>query len=191
MKGVEKSFYNYNPVNIVNGLLAGLVSITASCNNVENAFAVVIGFIGGLWYMLATFILLKLKVDDPVHASQIHCFCGIWGVISVGLFDNDRGLIYSGDFKQLGIQVLGVVALILWTLAITIPYFFFLNRMKRLRVPPIYEIIGLDMLMHEETHKLSYISDLSIKILEHQKKINQQKEQQSKMISREQSLRKY
>lgn len=68
MKKVEK-IYNYNPVNIVNGLLAGLISITASCNNVENYCAFIIGFIGGLWYILASYICLRFKIDDPLHAS--------------------------------------------------------------------------------------------------------------------------
>ena len=68
MRNVEK-IYNYNPVYIVNGLLSGLVAITASCNNVRNEFAFVIGFIGGLWYIAADFFMQKLKIDDPVGAS--------------------------------------------------------------------------------------------------------------------------
>ena len=68
MKNVEK-IYNLNPVYIVNGLLAGLVSITASCNNVENYSAIVIGIIAGFWYIFSSWLLLRLKIDDPVDAS--------------------------------------------------------------------------------------------------------------------------
>lgn len=68
MRNVEK-IYNYNPVYIVNGLLSGLVGITASCNNVKNEMALVIGFTAGLVYIMADFMLIKLKIDDPVGAS--------------------------------------------------------------------------------------------------------------------------
>lgn len=80
---------NYNPVNICNGLLAGLVSVTASCNNIENYSAFVIGIIGGVVYILSTKLMEKFKIDDPCSASQIHAFCGLWGVLAVGIFDID------------------------------------------------------------------------------------------------------
>lgn len=94
---------NFNPANIINGLLAGHVAITACCNNVEPYAAIIIGFISGFWYIISCRLLVRLKIDDPVDASQIHLFCGIWGVLSVGIFDRDLGLIYKGDFTQLGI----------------------------------------------------------------------------------------
>eukprot|EP00347_Sterkiella_histriomuscorum_P006195 403353698 len=103
MQKVQK-IYNYNPVNIVNGLLGGLISITGSSNNVENYSAFIIGFLGGLFYILASYIWHRLKIDDPLHASQLHAFCGLWGVLAVGIFDKDYGLIYTGSFKQIGIQ---------------------------------------------------------------------------------------
>jgi ammonium transporter, Amt family len=90
-------------VNICNGLLAGLVSVTASCNNIENYSAFVIGLIGGVVYIIATKILEKFKIDDPCCASQMHAFCGMWGCIAVGFFDKDRGVIYTGRFNFLGI----------------------------------------------------------------------------------------
>eukprot|EP00347_Sterkiella_histriomuscorum_P006219 403353608 len=169
MQKVQK-IYNYNPVNIVNGLLGGLISITGSSNNVENYSAFIIGFLGGLFYILASYIWHRLKIDDPLHASQLHAFCGLWGVLAVGIFDKDYGLIYTGSFKQIGIQAAGALALIFWSSFLSIPYFYFLNKMKRLRVAPIYEIIGLDTLMHEEIDKFNYISDKSVQILDHQHK---------------------
>ncbi|CDW76015.1 ammonium transporter [Stylonychia lemnae] len=167
MKNVEK-IYNYNPVNIVNGLLGGLISITASCNNVENYGALLIGMIGGFVYIAASYIWNRLQIDDPLHASQLHGFCGLWGVLAVGIFDMNKGLIYTMNLEQLGIQFLGAASLIGWTVLLTFPYFYILKRLKRLRVNAIYEIIGLDALMHEDIDKFDYISDKSMKIIDHQ-----------------------
>lgn len=94
---------NYNPVNICNGLLSGLVSITASCNNIENYASFIIGLIGAAFYIFACRIMETFNIDDPCSASQIHAFCGLWGVLAVGFFDKDRGLLYTGNFHQLGI----------------------------------------------------------------------------------------
>jgi Amt family ammonium transporter len=91
-------FTRYNPVNICNGLLAGLVSITASCNNVENYSAFVIGLVSGFIYIFACRLFVFLKIDDPCCASQIHGICGAWGVIALGFFDRQTGLIYTGNF---------------------------------------------------------------------------------------------
>lgn len=94
---------NLNPLSLSNGLLAGLVSVTSVCNNVEPYNAVVIGFLGGLVYVLSCWILARLRIDDPTEASEIHGFCGLFGCLCVGFFDNDKGLIFTGSFKQLGI----------------------------------------------------------------------------------------
>lgn len=83
----------------MNGLLAGHVAITGSCNNVESYSAVIIGILAGFCYILSCRLLFRFKVDDPLHASQIHAFCGLWGLVAVGIFDNDKGLIYTGKFN--------------------------------------------------------------------------------------------
>ena len=81
------------------GLLGGLVSITASCNNVTHWSAIVIGTVGAFVYIFACVFMIKFKIDDPVEASQVHGFCGLWGVIAVGFFDKTTGLINTGDFR--------------------------------------------------------------------------------------------
>ena len=81
----------------MNAILAGLVAITGSCNNVSSYAAIAIGIIGSTVYMIACKIFIRLKIDDPVEASQIHGFTGIWGLLAVGIFDLDVGLIYSGS----------------------------------------------------------------------------------------------
>ena len=81
----------------MNALLAGLVGITASCNNVELDAAIAIGWSSALVYLLSKKAMVRWKIDDPIEASQIHGFTGVWGLIVVGLFDLDKGLIYSGS----------------------------------------------------------------------------------------------
>ena len=85
----------------MNAILAGLVAITASCNNVSLWSAVVIGIIGSVVYNLSGKLMFRWKIDDPIEASQIHGFTGIWGVVAVGIFDLDKGLLYSGSTEQL------------------------------------------------------------------------------------------
>lgn len=86
-----------DPSCFTNAILAGLVSITAPCNNVDKWAALVIGLFGGILYIISTKLLIRAKIDDPIQATQIHGFCGFWGVISVGIFDKDTGLIYNGS----------------------------------------------------------------------------------------------
>merc|ERR1711988_1907713 len=102
-----------------NGILAGLVSITAGCGAVKPWETIIIGFIGGLVYQGASMLLRKLKVDDVVDAFPVHGACGIWGVLALGFFgDPDEGMggngvIYGGD--QLWTQLMGVVCIMAWT----------------------------------------------------------------------------
>ena len=69
----------------------------ASCNNVEASAAAAIGFVGCLVYLGSSKLMYKLKIDDPIEASQIHGFSGFWGCVAVGIFDLDTGLVYSGS----------------------------------------------------------------------------------------------
>ena len=81
----------------MNAILSGLVAITASCNNVSLVVSMIIGMVGTLCYMLSTKLLHRWKIDDPIEATQIHGFSGVWGLLAVGIFDLEVGLIYSGS----------------------------------------------------------------------------------------------
>jgi Amt family ammonium transporter len=118
--------HGYQIIDVCCGLLAGLVSITASCNNVAHWSAIVIGAIGGLVYIWACIFMIKLKIDDPVEASQVHGFCGAWGVLAVGIFDRDGGLV-TGSSRLLGVQALGVLMLFLWTTTLSLGYFYMMK----------------------------------------------------------------
>ncbi|KKL14137.1 hypothetical protein LCGC14_2518770, partial [marine sediment metagenome] len=104
----------------MNGALAGLVAITAPCAYVDPWAAIVIGALGGVIVIFGVVLLDKLKIDDPVGAVPVHGFNGIWGTISIGIFGKqslglaNEGLVYGGGGLQLGIQVMGVITVILF-----------------------------------------------------------------------------
>jgi Amt family ammonium transporter len=93
----------YDVSALCNGILIGLVSITAGCNNVEPWAALIIGSLSTIVYGLTTRLLIKLKIDDPLEATQIHGFGGMFGVLVVGFFDRDDGLFYGDNGRQLGV----------------------------------------------------------------------------------------
>lgn len=139
-----------------NGLLAGLVSITAGCGAVYNWAAAFIGLVGGVLVVFAVeFVDKKLKVDDPVGAVAVHGVCGAWGVIAVGLFaatDAEgfwkKGLLYGGGFDQLVPQLVGVLAIGAWV-AITMSLIFLaIKATIGLRVSEQEELEGLDVHEH-------------------------------------------
>lgn len=85
------------------GVLAGLISITAASANVSLWSAAVIGFIGSLIYTSTKRLIERYEIDDPLDNAEIHGFCGIWSLIAVGMFDLDKGFLYTGDANFLGI----------------------------------------------------------------------------------------
>lgn len=87
--GTYSKSNKYDVASLCNGILAGLVGITAGCFNVQPWAAYVIGLITGLIYCLGCKLLVVLNLDDPVEATVIHGFCGMWGLIAIGIFDQD------------------------------------------------------------------------------------------------------
>lgn len=133
----------------LNGALAGLVAITAGCDNVDIAGSFFIGAIAGIIVCVAVLFIEKvLKVDDPVGAVAVHGCCGLWGTFAVGLFDFKDGLLYGGGFQHLGIQCLGILCIGGWTIATMTLLFFLLKKTIGIRVSPAEEIEGLDSTEH-------------------------------------------
>lgn len=87
----------YDVGSLANGLLAGLVAITGVCDAVEPWGALIIGFIGGIVYSFATKLCDIMSVDDPIEASSVHGFTGMWGLIAVGIFHNTKGLLSGAE----------------------------------------------------------------------------------------------
>ena len=139
----------------LNGVLAGLVAITAPCDCVSPVAAVIIGAVGGALVCIAVpFIDTKLKVDDPVGAVSVHGICGLWGCIAVGLFSSDpdsgvaMGLFHGGGMSQLGPQLIGVIVLIAWAAAMGAILFGALKALGMLRASARDEVAGLDATEH-------------------------------------------
>ena len=136
----------------LNGILAGLVGITASCDMVSPAGSLIIGAICGILIVFSIeFIDTKLHIDDPVGASSVHCICGIIGTILTGLFSTTQGLFYGHGFGFLGAQVFGILVIDLWTAACGIVLFYVIKHTHGLRVEPRIEEEGLDVYEHGET----------------------------------------
>ncbi|WP_147533567.1 ammonium transporter [Bacillus marasmi] len=141
---------------ILNGALAGLVAITASCAFVDTWAAVVIGFIAGILVFYSARFFEKMKIDDPIFALSVHGTAGVWGTLSTGFFATKElatvgkpGLFYGGGFEQLGVQALGIVTSAAYAFIVS---FIILAIAKKvlngLRVTEEEEIMGLDISEH-------------------------------------------
>lgn len=140
----------------LNGILAGLVGITAGCDAVSIGGAALIGTICGIVMIYAvSFIDEKIKVDDPVGASSVHGVCGLLGSILVGFFADgsttDPGILYGGSFHFLGIQILGAIVIVAWAALAGYILFKAIDKIFGLRVTRRIEEEGLDVYEHGET----------------------------------------
>lgn len=139
----------------LNGSLAGLVGVTAGCDAVDALGSAIIGIVSGILVVVVVEVLdLKLHIDDPVGAVGVHLANGVWGTLAVGLLANPdapaglEGLFYTGSFKLLGIQTLGIIAILAWTAVTMILTFFIIKKTVGLRVSKEEEIKGLDSTEH-------------------------------------------
>ena len=139
----------------LNGSLAGLVGVTAGCDAVDALGSAIIGIVSGILVVVVVEVLdLKLHIDDPVGAVGVHLANGIWGTLAVGLLANPdapaglEGLFYTGSFKLLGIQTLGIIAILAWTAVTMTLTFFIIKKTVGLRVSKEEEIKGLDSTEH-------------------------------------------
>ena len=140
----------------LNASLAGLVAITAPCDVTDGLGALIIGAVAGLLVVFGVWFCDNVvHVDDPVGAVAVHCCNGIWGTIAVGLFATTsapectmNGLFYGGGFKLLGTQILGIVAIMIWTAVTMTIVFSAIKATIGLRVSEEEEIVGLDSMEH-------------------------------------------
>lgn len=136
----------------LNGVLAGLVGITAGCDMVSPAGAAIIGLIcGGVMIYSVEFIERVLKIDDPVGASSVHGVCGALGTILTGFLSTSEGLFYGHGAGFLGAQVLGVVVIGAWAAGMGFIIFKVIDKVHGLRVPTRIEEEGLDIYEHGES----------------------------------------
>jgi Amt family ammonium transporter len=144
---------------IINGILAGLVSITAGCAWINIPNSAIIGIVAGVLVVFAVTFFDNLKIDDPVGATSVHLVCGIWGTLAVGLFANGRGtglytfgpvagLFLGGGFTQLLAQIIGVVSVGGITVLLSTIFWLSLKATLGIRVSPEEEAEGLDIGEH-------------------------------------------
>ncbi len=133
----------------LNGVLAGLVAITAGCDMVSPVGSAIIGVVSAFAMVYGIeFIDKVLKVDDPVGAIGVHCVNGVVGTILTGAFAVDGGLFYGGGFKFFGVQCLGVLVVAIWSIATATILFKTIKATVGLRVTREEEIRGLDIEEH-------------------------------------------
>ena len=141
---------------IINGILAGLVSVTAGCGNLTMAGAWLAGLVGGGIVVYSVAALDSLRIDDPVGAFSVHGVCGIWGTVVVGLWGYDiqgtgagLGLFTGGGFDQLFIQIVGCIAYAVWTVVTCyIAWKVIGAAFGGIRVTEEQEKLGLDITEH-------------------------------------------
>ena len=133
---------------VINGVLAGLVGITAGCAGVSYWGAVIIGGIAGVLVVYSVAFFDKIKIDDPVGALSVHLVNGIWGTLAVGLFDQESGLLFGGGIGQLLIQIIGIVATGAFTVSFSVVVWMILKQTMGIRVTKEEELIGLDIGEH-------------------------------------------
>lgn len=136
----------------LNGILAGLVGVTAGCDVVSPLGALLIGLICGAAMIYAVdFIDRKLKIDDPVGAASVHGVCGTLGTVLVGLFAVDGGVLYGGSWNLLTAQVFASLVVGGWAALMGYILFKVLDKILGLRVAGRIEEEGLDIYEHGES----------------------------------------
>ena len=138
----------YDVAMIGNGILAGLVGITAGADVVSNGAALLVGLVSGLLVTASVSFFDSIRIDDPVGAISVHGSCGVLGTLWVGLFHVDAGLFTGGGASLLGVQVVSVAAVIAWVALTSAILFGALKALGQLRADPDWELEGLDLHEH-------------------------------------------
>jgi Amt family ammonium transporter len=146
---------------IINGILAGLVGITAGCAGVGYLGAVIIGIVAGILVVFSVYFFDSIQIDDPVGAISVHLVNGIWGTLAVGLFDLESGLFFGGGITQLLAQIMGILTIGLWTVVLSTIFWLVLKSVLGLRVTEEEELMGLDIGEHGMEAYSGFVKDAS------------------------------
>jgi len=129
----------------LNGILGGLVGITACCDCMTDWMAMIVGLVAGVLIIFGILLLDKLKIDDPVGAWPVHGVCGMWGCLSIGILPNTH---LANGATNLGIQLIGTLSICAWSFVTMIILFSVMKAMGILRVSKAEEQQGLDISEH-------------------------------------------
>lgn len=130
---------------VINGVLAGLVSITAGCNVVNPVSAILIGLVAGVLVDVAVLIIDKQKIDDPVGAVAVHGINGLFGTIAVGLFATEGGLFFGGGTSLLITQIIGVTVIAIFSFCLTYVVMTLSKKFIGIRISAEEEEQGIDL----------------------------------------------
>jgi Amt family ammonium transporter len=143
---------------MLNGVIAALVAITAASGFVAPWAAIVIGLVSGFIAVVGVIAVERVGIDDPIGAVAVHGASGIWGTLACGLFTvpalagtlatGHGGLVYTGSFHQLGVQLLGVAVVGAWTFSASFGVLFAMKKLWGIRVHEEAETMGLDVSEH-------------------------------------------
>ena len=157
--------------SICNGILAGLVAITAGCDVVEPWAAVCIGIIAAFVYSFWAKFMLAMNIDDPHEASSVHFANGVWGLLSCIIFDYNSGFV-SGKYimgYNIGVQIYGTICITLWGIVMAVIFFGIASYFDVLRDHPVIEFVGAFRIR---------MGDITEKFLNEMKSLAQTKNQQ-------------
>jgi Amt family ammonium transporter len=158
---------------IINGILAGLVGVTASCAWINVPNSAIIGTIAGILVVFAVTFFDNLKIDDPVGATSVHLVCGIWGTLAVGLFADGpttglyttgpaAGLLVGGGFGQLWAQLVGIISVGGMTVLLSTIFWMALKALLGIRVSALEEAEGLDIGEHGMEAYTGFVKETSL-----------------------------
>ncbi|XP_033907553.2 putative ammonium transporter 1 isoform X2 [Acipenser ruthenus] len=145
-----KSYYDVDC--FINTTIAGMVTVCAGANSYIPGISVMCGATSSFFYFIMEWLVLRNKIDDPLHVISIYLGSGVWGLIFAGFFSAQGTL--GGTDKIIGNNLLAVVVLFSWTVAIMHPLFYVMKYVKVLRIPRFMEKQGVDKFRHDKRHPL-------------------------------------
>ncbi|KAK3915597.1 Putative ammonium transporter 3 [Frankliniella fusca] len=164
-------------IDLINGVLGSLVSVTAGCFLYTSWEAIFIGFVGAGITCVTMPLLDWLHIDDPVGATSVHGMAGMWGVVAVGLFascppdmsttQGRSGLLHGGGLYLLGVQALSVVCLSSWSFCSTMLTLWLIDKVVPIRLEPHEELIGADLVEHRVKHDGVGVAEALAVLAEH------------------------
>eukprot|EP00755_Sulcionema_specki_P027148 Sspe_Gene.16507::Locus_5823_Transcript_1_1_Confidence_1.000_Length_2001::g.16507::m.16507/K03320/amt, AMT, MEP; ammonium transporter, Amt family len=166
--GTQLKYGHLELSETINALLAGLVSVSASCGFIAVGWSIVIGAVGGAVYFLGRYLRIRAGVDDVIDASAVHGAAGLWGSLAAAIFASESLVqeAYPGRFdsgfdrgRQVGIQLVGILSIFVLNTAFGLASCLILSRLKLLRVSSDDETLGLDRSQLKLPYPIDFVGD--------------------------------
>jgi ammonium transporter, Amt family len=149
-------------VSAMNGVLSGLVAVTAGCATMDLWASLVTGTIAGWLYLIGSYGLVRFRIDDVVDSIPVHLVNGMWGMLACGIFSSNEHLRFAFGIEDssglLVNQIIGMFSIVTWSTSMAVPFFLALNYFGILRSNMVAEVIGLDVVDLDESKRGDAIS---------------------------------